>query len=164
MTLQELRARRGMTQMHLASRLSLQQAAVSKLETRSDLYVSMLRSFIEALGGKMEITAVFENERIPVTGLDKSGVVESLQALVNQPCRIHPMPTDHADDEFRVSRVDENGNVTLDKISNSQSLEIPIRRVLEVLPKNSGAPPTIVLHGSTIAWSAHRELWKFVLS
>ena len=164
MTLQELRTFRGMTQVNLASRLSLQQASVSKLETRTDLYVSMLRGFIEPLGGKMEITAVFENERIPVTGLDKSGVVESLQGLVNQRCRIHPMPPDHREDEFRVSRVDENGNVTLEKVSNRQSLEIPIRRVLEVLPKNSSVPPTIVLHGSTIAWSAHRQLWNFVLS
>jgi transcriptional regulator with XRE-family HTH domain len=162
MTLQELRARRGMTQAELAGRLSMQQAAVSKLETRSDLYVSMLRGFIEALGGKLEITAMFPNERIAVSGLDKSSVLESLQRLVNGPCRIHPMPPERTDDEFRVSQVDESGNVTLEKLSNRQSLEIPVRRVLEVLPAMSDAPPTIVLHGN-ITWSAHRQLWKFVL-
>ena len=66
MTLQELRTRRGMTQWDLAGRLSIQQAAVSKLETRTDVYVSMLRSFVEALGGKLEINAVFPNRTFAV--------------------------------------------------------------------------------------------------
>lgn len=151
-----------MTQAELAGRLSMQQAAISKLEGRQDLYVSMLRSFIEALGGKMEINAVFPNEKIAVAGLDKSSMQESLQGLVNHLCRIHPMPPDRAEDKFRVSAVDESGNITLEKLSNHQRLEIPVRRVLEVLPATSDAPPTIVLHGS-ITWSAHRQLWNFVL-
>ena len=162
MTLQTLRARRGVTQAELASRLTMQQAAVSKLESRTDLYVSMLRSFIEALGGKLEINAVFPTERAVVSGLGNDSVLESLQGLVNGRCRIHPMPPDHAADEFRVSRVDESGNVTLEKLSNGQSLEIPVRRVMEVLPATSNGPWTIVLHGN-ITWSAHRKLWDFVL-
>jgi hypothetical protein len=52
------------------------------------------------------------------------------------------MPLDHAEDQFLVSQVDESGNVTLQKLSNGQSLEIPVRRILEVLPKMSDAPPT----------------------
>jgi transcriptional regulator with XRE-family HTH domain len=161
-TLQELRTRRGLTQAEVAGRMSMQQAALSKLENRKDLYVSMLRGFIEALGGKLEINAVFPNEEIAVSGLDKTGVLECLPGLVNHLCRIHPMPPDRAEDQFRVSAVDESGNVTLEKLSNHQRLEIPVRRVLEVLPATSSAPPTIVLHGS-LAWSAHRQLWNFVL-
>jgi len=69
------------------------------------------------------------------------------------------MPPDHAEDQFHVSAVDESGNVTLEKLSSQQRLEIPARRVLEVLPATSIAPPTIVLHGSN-AWSAHRQLWN----
>jgi transcriptional regulator with XRE-family HTH domain len=161
-TLQELRTHRGLKQAEVAARLSMQQAALSKLESRKDLYVSMLRGFIEALGGKMEIHALFPNEKIVVAGLDKSSVQESLRGLVNHLCRIHPMPPDRSEDQFRVSAVDESGNVTVEKLSNHQSLEIPVRRVLEVLPATSTTPPTIVLHGS-IAWSAHRQLWNFVL-
>ena len=73
------------------------------------------------------------------------------------------MPLDHAEDQFLVSQVDESGNVTLQKLSNGQSLEIPVRRILEVLPKMSDAPPTLVLYGN-ITWSAHKQLWKFALS
>lgn len=140
----------------------MQQAALSKLENRKDLYVSMLRGFVEALGGKLEINIVFPNEKISLSGLDKASLLESLTGLVNHLCRLHPMPPDRVEDQFRVSAVDESGNVTLEKLSNRQSLEIPVRRVLEVLPATSSAPPTIVLHGS-LAWSAHRQLWNFVL-
>jgi len=163
LTLKELRAHRGKTQADLADRLRLQQAAVSKLEARSDLYVSMLRSFIEALGGKMEINAVFSDEKLNITGFDNDEVVEALRSLVHQRCRIDPMPPDRIEDEFIVTSVSEDGNVTLEKVSNRQSLEIPVRRILEVLPKNSMSPPTLVLHGS-LAWSAQKELWKFMLS
>lgn len=162
MTLQEIRTRRGVTQAEVAGRMSMQQAALSKLENRKDLYVSMLRGFVEALGGKLEINIVFPNEKISLSGLDKASMLESLTGLVNHLCRLHPMPPDRVEDQFRVSAVDESGNVTLEKLSNQQSLEIPVRRVLEVLPATSSAPPTIVLHGS-LAWSAHRQLWNFVL-
>ena len=162
MTLQEIRTRRGLTQSEVAGRMSMQQAALSKLENRKDLYVSMLRGFVEALGGKLEINILFPNEKISLSGLDKASVLESLTGLVNHLCRLHPMPPDRVEDQFRVSAVDESGNVTLEKLSNRQSLEIPVRRVLEVLPATTSAPPTIVLHGS-LAWSAHRQLWNFVL-
>jgi len=162
MTLQALRVYRGMTQAELAGRLSMQQAALSKLESRKDLYVSMLRSVVEALGGRLEISAVFPTENVAIEGLDRSGVQESLQKLVNHLCRMHPMPSERAEDQFRISSVDEGGNVTLEKLSDHQRLEIPMRRVLEVLPATSDAPPTIVLHGS-LAWSAHKQLWNFVI-
>jgi|ERR1700733_5865540 len=162
MTLKELRVHRAKTQADLAARLHLQQAAVSQLEGRADMSVSMLRSFIEALGGRMEIKAMFSNEEIAVTGLDKNEVIESLRGLINKRCRLHPMPPERAEDEFYISAVSEDGNVTLEKLSNGQSVEIPIRRILEVLPKTSDAPPTLVIHGS-MAWSAQRQLWKFVL-
>ena len=147
MTLKELRTHRGATQTDLASRLHLQQAAVSKLETRTDLYVSMLRSFIEALGGRMEIHAVFPNESVPITGLDKSDVLGDLKNLVDQRCRIHPMPPERADDEFRVRSVSESGNVVLDKISNGQSLEVPDSPDLRSAPEDLN-----LLTNSCTAW------------
>lgn len=59
MPLQELRAARKLTQEELAKTLNVNQAAVSKLERRTDMYVSTLREFIEAMGGELEITARF---------------------------------------------------------------------------------------------------------
>ncbi len=59
MPLQELRAARKLTQEELAKMLNVNQAAVSKLERRADMYVSTLREFVRAMGGELEITARF---------------------------------------------------------------------------------------------------------
>ncbi len=48
---------REMTQVHLAKILGVNQAAVSKLERRADMYVSTLQSFVGAMGGELKITA-----------------------------------------------------------------------------------------------------------
>jgi DNA-binding transcriptional regulator YiaG len=59
MALDDLRAARALTQENLAEILHVNQAAVSKLERRTDMYVSTLARFIEAMGGQLEIRAVF---------------------------------------------------------------------------------------------------------
>jgi len=59
MALEELRTARNITQTHLASLLQITQASVSKMEKRTDMYVSTLRSFVQAMGGELEIRAVF---------------------------------------------------------------------------------------------------------
>ncbi len=59
MTLQELRQALDMTQQELADVLQMNQAAISKLEHQSDMYVSTLRRFVEALGGELRIVAHF---------------------------------------------------------------------------------------------------------
>lgn len=60
--LPEVRASRGVTQAQLAERLGVRQASVSQLEHRDDLYLSTLRGYIEALGGRLEVAAVFDDE------------------------------------------------------------------------------------------------------
>lgn len=57
--LQELRQARQMSQERLAELLGGKQASVSKLEHRTDMYVSTLRSYVEALGGALDIVARF---------------------------------------------------------------------------------------------------------
>jgi transcriptional regulator with XRE-family HTH domain len=59
MPLQELRQAMQLTQQELADRLNMNQAAVSKLEHQSDMYVSTLRRFVAALGGELHIVAHF---------------------------------------------------------------------------------------------------------
>lgn len=59
MPLQELRQARNLSQEQLAQTLSVKQAAVSKIENRTDMYISTLRNFIKAMGGDLEITAKF---------------------------------------------------------------------------------------------------------
>jgi DNA-binding XRE family transcriptional regulator len=67
LALAELRNSQGVTQIELAAQLGITQGSVSRLEGRSEIYLSTLRHYIEALGGHMEITAVFGDDRIPVT-------------------------------------------------------------------------------------------------
>jgi len=59
MALQELRQAMHLTQQELADVLQMNQAAISKLEHQSDMYVSTLRRFVAALGGELRIVAHF---------------------------------------------------------------------------------------------------------
>jgi hypothetical protein len=59
MPLNQLRNARAMTQTRLAELLEMDQGNVSRLEQRTDMYLSTLRSYIEAMGGVLEIRALF---------------------------------------------------------------------------------------------------------
>ena len=67
MPLHELRRARELTQQDLAKALNVNQPAVSKMEQRTDAYISSLRSYIEAVGGKLKITAEFPEGEIGIT-------------------------------------------------------------------------------------------------
>jgi transcriptional regulator with XRE-family HTH domain len=66
LALAEIRERRGLTQVDVARVMQTSQANVSKLERREELYLSTLRDFVEALGGELELTAVFAEDRIAI--------------------------------------------------------------------------------------------------
>lgn len=66
LALGELRNSRNITQVQLAEQLGISQGNVSRLEARSEVYLSTLCSYVEALGGHLEIAAVFGEERLPV--------------------------------------------------------------------------------------------------
>ena len=59
MALQELRQAMELTQQQIAGTLQMNQAAVSKLEHQSDMYISTLRRFLSAMGGELRIVASF---------------------------------------------------------------------------------------------------------
>ena len=67
MPLHELRRARALTQQAIGEALQVQQPAVAKLEHRTDMYVSNLRSYIEALGGKLYIVAEFPQGKVTIT-------------------------------------------------------------------------------------------------
>src|SRR5580704_13805567 len=70
MPLHELRAARRLTQQQLARTLDMTQAAVSQLEQRTDIYLSTLQNFVEAMGGRLEMYAVFPDGRVKL-GLER---------------------------------------------------------------------------------------------
>src|SRR5437016_4961393 len=64
--LSTLREARQMTQHQVAQALGSSQANVSKLERRDDVYLSTLSDYVEALGGSLELRAVFPDEVITI--------------------------------------------------------------------------------------------------
>jgi transcriptional regulator with XRE-family HTH domain len=76
MPLQELRQARELSQKELAEVLGINQATISKLERRTDMYLSSLRRFVEAMGGELEIAATFPDGRVRIQLLEDLDVKE----------------------------------------------------------------------------------------
>jgi DNA-binding XRE family transcriptional regulator len=66
MPLDELRAAREMTQANLSKVLGVPQGSISKMERRTDMYLSTLRSYIEAMGGRLEMRAIFSEGAVNI--------------------------------------------------------------------------------------------------
>ena len=66
MALRELRQAKELTQQQIAGTLQMNQAAVSKLEHQSDMYISTLRRFLSAMGGELRIVASFPEGEVTI--------------------------------------------------------------------------------------------------
>ena len=66
--LYELRHGEAISQAELAGRLDVTQGAISKLEHSDDVRVSTLRQYLDALGARLELVAVFDDDdrRVPI--------------------------------------------------------------------------------------------------
>ena len=80
MPLNELRQVRGLSQKMLADVLHVQQPAIAKLEKRTDMYLSTLRSHIEAMGGQLDVVARFPDGMVKISNFSDLGK--------NEPARI----------------------------------------------------------------------------
>lgn len=54
-SLSELRRAAGKAQVEIASALNIKQPSISKIEKQADMYLSTLRSYVEAIGGQLEL-------------------------------------------------------------------------------------------------------------
>ncbi len=66
MALEDLRRDRKLTQVDLARNLGIAQGAVSKIEKRGDMHIGTLRKHIEAMGGSLQLRAVFPDAEVPL--------------------------------------------------------------------------------------------------
>jgi DNA-binding XRE family transcriptional regulator len=73
MPLNELRQARGSSQKMLAEVLHVQQPAIAKIEKRTDMYISTLRSHIEAMGGQLEVVARFPDGTVKISNFSDLG-------------------------------------------------------------------------------------------
>ncbi len=64
--LRQLREARERSQEEIGRKLRIKQATVAKLERRTDMYLSTLRSHIEAMGGELEIVARFPDKSVRI--------------------------------------------------------------------------------------------------
>jgi DNA-binding XRE family transcriptional regulator len=71
MPLDQLRKAQEMTQLELAEILNVTQGEISKIEHRSDICISTLADYIEAIGGRLEIRAVFKDREVRITQFEK---------------------------------------------------------------------------------------------
>ncbi len=73
MPLNELRQARGLSQKMLAETLHVKQPSIAKLEKRTDMYLSTLRSHIEAMGGELEVVARFPDGAVKISNFSELG-------------------------------------------------------------------------------------------
>lgn len=78
--LNSLRKARSLSQEELAEVLSLNQATVSKLERRTDMYISTVRRFVRAMGGELEIRARFPEG---VVEIDQFSILPDAEVVRN---------------------------------------------------------------------------------
>lgn len=73
MALAELRRARGLSQETLAAVLHVKQPSIAKLEQRTDMYISTLRTHIKAMGGELEIIAHFPDGDVRIANFSELG-------------------------------------------------------------------------------------------
>ncbi len=78
MPLNELRQARGLSQKMLADVLHVQQPSIAKIEKRTDMYLSTLRSHIEAMGGELEVIARFPDGAVKINNFIELGASSAL--------------------------------------------------------------------------------------
>lgn len=66
MALKELRNALKLSQKKLASTLDVDQANISQIENRTDMFISTLRSYIQAMGGELDIIARFPQGEVHI--------------------------------------------------------------------------------------------------
>jgi DNA-binding XRE family transcriptional regulator len=89
--LKELRKLTLHSQAQIAQSLGVKQPSVVKIERQTDLYLSTLRRFVEAAGGKLELRVKLPGAgAFVLTGIHRPGRTGRCKALLLQGPRIRP--------------------------------------------------------------------------
>ncbi|CUJ75442.1 Uncharacterised protein [Achromobacter xylosoxidans] len=76
--LHKLRHAKAISQIELAKTLHVHQTAISKMEHRTDMYVSTLREYIKAMGGDLEIVARFPDGAVKISNFDEEAALAAV--------------------------------------------------------------------------------------
>jgi transcriptional regulator with XRE-family HTH domain len=162
LTLDQIRTYRQLTQAQISQALGITQAAVSKLEFRSDTYISSVRKYLEALGGKMEIRAIFTDKEIKVRGLDGDDMLDVLKKMLYQQCRLSPLNPARGNfqNRFMVRSISEDDRIVTFEKDNGDGVHVPVRRIREFVPAVAPKLPLFVLDGH-VQWHEDILRWRF---
>jgi len=109
-TLSQLRNAHRLTQVQLAAILGVSQAQVSRVENQADLYLSTLRSYVQAMGGELELRAVFPNGQAAAITLAE--LLDPADAETSSASRVGPIDVYTA---FALVHVDVGGFDAVEK-------------------------------------------------
>ena len=79
-TIRDLRQVYKCTQKQLGEMLRINQAAISKMENQSDMYISTLRRLLEAMGARLKIVAEFPEGEVVITQFSDDDAPEKVDA------------------------------------------------------------------------------------
>jgi len=88
-TLADLRRAKGLTQVQLAEALEVSQAEVSRVERQADLFLSTLRSYVEAMGGELDLIAKFDDRAVVI---DLKELIRASDEETTAPAARRPRP------------------------------------------------------------------------
>ncbi len=77
MAQEELQKAFQLTQLQLVKTLDMDQVAISNIERQSDMYVSTLRRFLEAMGAELKVVASFPDREIIINQFEGNTAVYS---------------------------------------------------------------------------------------
>lgn len=91
LNLRGLRRQRRLTQTRLSKKLKIGQEGVSRIEKRTDLYLSTLRSYVEGVGGELTLMVKFpDRPPIILAGLGENSVEKKTKTKVKNPVKSKP--------------------------------------------------------------------------
>ena len=90
MPLEGLRDAKQLTQVQMAQLLKISQGAVSKVERRTDMFVSTLRNYVRAIGGDLQIRAVFPEGDVLIDQFGTLNRSDNSRAPAPQSKRVDP--------------------------------------------------------------------------
>ena|SRR5437879_5401487 len=85
--LQHLRKARQLTQERMAQLLGIGQDGVSRIESRSDLLLSTLRSYVEAMGGSLKLVVEFPDSVAVLSSLGETEAINEARVSKKRPAR-----------------------------------------------------------------------------
>jgi transcriptional regulator with XRE-family HTH domain len=154
MALDELRSAKQLTQADMAEMLDVPQSSISRIERRADMYLSTLRNYIHAMGGVLQIQAVFPDGGAVVINqlgdYENQAYTVSARAEGKGTYRLLARPFQHQGDTLSTKALKASGF-----IKSMKALDLPEAQILAVRRTlESGGETRIGGRAAAVSFSA----------